>query len=149
MRSLLMFFFLCGVFLIRFVGCARPDDTYMYDDAARGAALAGRPAHHHHHHHHQGHWYDEPPYESDPDDFLMSGMHLGPAAKIQVSFFVVGCCRMACVFLLLVGSLYCCWVRYNAQRLAPLDLTCSKTFTILCKCIFQCLGRLGIFDLRP
>lgn len=51
------------------------DDTYMYDDAARGAL--GRP--------HQGHWYDEPPYESDPDDFLMSGMNLGPAATIQVS----------------------------------------------------------------
>lgn len=56
----------------------------MYDDAARGAALAGRPTHH------QGHWYDEPPYESDPDDFLMSGIRLGngigggPAAKIQV-----------------------------------------------------------------
>lgn len=54
----------------------------MYDDAARGAALAGRPSHH------QGHWYDEPPYESDPDDFLMSGLRLGatngPAAKIQV-----------------------------------------------------------------
>lgn len=47
----------------------------MYDDAARGAL--GRP--------HQGHWYDEPPYESDPDDFLMSGMNLGPAATIQVS----------------------------------------------------------------
>lgn len=73
------------------------DDTYMYDDAACGAAMAGRPPHqqqqqthhqhplHPHHHHHQGHWYDEPPYESDPDDFLMSGMQLGPAAKIQVS----------------------------------------------------------------
>lgn len=47
----------------------------MYDDAARGAL--GRP--------HQGHWYDEPPYESDPDDFLMSGMNLGPAATIQVN----------------------------------------------------------------
>ncbi|XP_026736980.1 uncharacterized protein LOC113500414 isoform X5 [Trichoplusia ni] len=34
------------------------DDTYMYDDEARG--LSGR-----------GHWYDEPPYESDPEDFLM------------------------------------------------------------------------------
>lgn len=47
----------------------------MYDDAAKGAL--GRP--------HQGHWYDEPPYESDPDDFLMTGMHFGPAATIQVS----------------------------------------------------------------
>lgn len=50
------------------------DDTYMYDDAARGA-LGGQ---------YQGHWYDEPPYESDPDDFLMSGMNMGPAATIQV-----------------------------------------------------------------
>lgn len=50
------------------------DDTYMYDDAARGAL--GR--------NNQGHWYDEPPYESDPDDFLMSG---GPAATIQVCSF--------------------------------------------------------------
>lgn len=46
-----------------------PDDTYMYDDAARG------------------HWYDEPPYESDPDDFLMTGIGLDPAAAtIQVSY---------------------------------------------------------------
>lgn len=50
----------------------------MYDDAARGAL--GRP--------HQGHWYDEPPYESDPDDFLMSGMNLGPAATIQVNIYI-------------------------------------------------------------
>lgn len=32
---------------------------------------------------HQQHWYDEPPYESDPDDFLMTGMG-GAAATIQV-----------------------------------------------------------------
>ncbi|XP_045493949.1 uncharacterized protein LOC123693058 isoform X5 [Colias croceus] len=44
------------------------DDTYMYDDEARG--LSGR-----------GHWYDEPPYESDPEDFLMSGG--APAATFQ------------------------------------------------------------------
>ncbi|VVC87449.1 unnamed protein product [Leptidea sinapis] len=44
------------------------DDTYMYDDEARG--LSGR-----------GHWYDEPPYESDPEDFLMGGNV--PAATIQ------------------------------------------------------------------
>lgn len=49
------------------------DDTYMYDDAARGSI---RP-------HQIGHWYDEPPYESDPDDFLM-GINSGPAAIIQV-----------------------------------------------------------------
>lgn len=47
------------------------DDTYMYDDAVR------RPMRQHQ----MGHWYDEPPYESDPDDFLMS---VGPAATIQV-----------------------------------------------------------------
>ncbi|XP_050083420.1 uncharacterized protein LOC126570018 isoform X1 [Anopheles aquasalis] len=41
------------------------DDTYMYDDAV--TSVMRMPAH-------QGHWYDEPPYESDPDDFLMSGM---------------------------------------------------------------------------
>lgn len=29
------------------------------------------------------HWYDEPPYESDPDDFLMTGA----AATIQVNGF--------------------------------------------------------------
>lgn len=45
----------------------------MYDDAARGSI---RP-------HQIGHWYDEPPYESDPDDFLM-GINSGPAAIIQV-----------------------------------------------------------------
>ncbi|XP_073943200.1 uncharacterized protein isoform X9 [Choristoneura fumiferana] len=44
------------------------DDTYMYDDEARG--LTGR-----------GHWYDEPPYESDPEDFLMGGG--APAATFQ------------------------------------------------------------------
>ncbi|XP_063533417.1 uncharacterized protein LOC134743729 isoform X6 [Cydia strobilella] len=44
------------------------DDTYMYDDEARG--LSGR-----------GHWYDEPPYESDPEDFLMGGG--APAASFQ------------------------------------------------------------------
>lgn len=54
------------------------DDTYMYDDAARGSI---RP-------HHMGHWYDEPPYESDPDDFLMSHINSGPAAIIQVHKFL-------------------------------------------------------------
>lgn len=66
--------YLSFFFVLDILGHA--DDTYMYDDAARGAI--GRP--------HQGHWYDEPPYESDPDDFLMSGMNLGPAATIQVCF---------------------------------------------------------------
>uniref|UniRef100_A0A182JWC5 SH3 domain-containing protein n=1 Tax=Anopheles christyi TaxID=43041 RepID=A0A182JWC5_9DIPT len=37
----------------------------MYDDAVTNVMRMP---------HHQGHWYDEPPYESDPDDFLMSGM---------------------------------------------------------------------------
>jgi hypothetical protein len=45
----------------------------MYDDSI--AASNYRNIHPHQH------WYDEPPYESDPDDFLMSG---GPAAVIQV-----------------------------------------------------------------
>uniref|UniRef100_A0A1B0AV93 SH3 domain-containing protein n=1 Tax=Glossina palpalis gambiensis TaxID=67801 RepID=A0A1B0AV93_9MUSC len=53
------------------------DDTYMYDDAIRGPHYAVSGIHP------QGHWYDEPPYESDPDDFLMSGMNCGPAATIQ------------------------------------------------------------------
>lgn len=49
----------------------------MYDDAAARGSI--RP-------HQMGHWYDEPPYESDPDDFLMSGINAGPAAIIQVCF---------------------------------------------------------------
>ncbi|XP_062702202.1 uncharacterized protein LOC109400126 [Aedes albopictus] len=50
------------------------DDTYMYDDAVTNVMRMP----------HQGHWYDEPPYESDPDDFLMSGMrHAGPSTTIQ------------------------------------------------------------------
>ncbi|KAM7363825.1 shal K[+] channel interacting protein [Cochliomyia hominivorax] len=53
------------------------DDTYMYDDALRGPHYAVSGIHP------QGHWYDEPPYESDPDDFLMSGINCGPAATIQ------------------------------------------------------------------
>ncbi|XP_059218597.1 uncharacterized protein LOC106092734 [Stomoxys calcitrans] len=53
------------------------DDTYMYDDALRGPHYAVSGIHP------QGHWYDEPPYESDPDDFLMSGLNYGPAATIQ------------------------------------------------------------------
>ncbi|XP_053598822.1 uncharacterized protein LOC103576410 isoform X2 [Microplitis demolitor] len=53
------------------------DDTYMYDEDVRYGGLrevstGGQ------------HWYDEPPYESDPDDFLMGvcGESV-PAAKIQ------------------------------------------------------------------
>ncbi|KNC32240.1 hypothetical protein FF38_06618 [Lucilia cuprina] len=53
------------------------DDTYMYDDALRGPHYAVSGIHP------QGHWYDEPPYESDPDDFLMAGINCGPAATIQ------------------------------------------------------------------
>ncbi|KAK8401820.1 hypothetical protein O3P69_001133 [Scylla paramamosain] len=43
------------------------DDTYMYDDdvgeagAGAGVGVLGPPHH----------WYDEPPYESDPEDFLI------------------------------------------------------------------------------
>jgi hypothetical protein len=55
------------------------DDTYMYDDSAVHVMRG----------HHQGHWYDEPPYESDPDDFLMTGIHRhGPAAMIQVKHII-------------------------------------------------------------
>lgn len=68
------------------------DDTYMYDEALRsgvgGAGGGGIPVGAHYAVsalHHQGHWYDEPPYESDPDDFLMAGLNCGPAATIQVS----------------------------------------------------------------
>nr|CAD7400033.1 unnamed protein product [Timema poppensis] len=47
------------------------DDTYMYDDDARCAGMGQ-------------HWYDEPPYESDPEDFLMgtTGQAV-PTATIQ------------------------------------------------------------------
>lgn len=59
----------------------------MYDDAVRAGVYNMSSAGIHHQGHH---WYDEPPYESDPDDFLMSGINCGPAATIQVSgFFVV------------------------------------------------------------
>lgn len=64
------------------------DDTYMYDDALRGPHYAVSGIHP------QGHWYDEPPYESDPDDFLMAGINCGPAATIQVNitiFFLLNC----------------------------------------------------------
>ncbi|XP_017058120.1 uncharacterized protein LOC108099255 [Drosophila ficusphila] len=80
-------------------GEGRMDDTYMYDEALRtgggmGIAGLGMPigvggggggaAHYAVSAlHHQGHWYDEPPYESDPDDFLMGGLNCGPAATIQ------------------------------------------------------------------
>jgi SAM and SH3 domain-containing protein 1 len=52
------------------------DDTYMYDDDAlqqqnqqlqlpqQRPKRPNRPLH----------WYDEPPYESDPEDFLMGGL---------------------------------------------------------------------------
>lgn len=49
----------------------------MYDDSITASNYRNI------HPHHQ-HWYDEPPYESDPDDFLMSG--IGPVASIQVNF---------------------------------------------------------------
>lgn len=53
----------------------------MYDEDARMLAPS--------HALHQGgaplpaHWYDEPPYESDPEDFLMTGQGEGPTATIQ------------------------------------------------------------------
>lgn len=49
----------------------------MYDDDVRMLAPAGMP---HPHDPRLGHWYDEPPYESDPEDFLMGG---GGQATIQ------------------------------------------------------------------
>ncbi|XP_062122220.1 uncharacterized protein LOC133836000 isoform X4 [Drosophila sulfurigaster albostrigata] len=76
-------------------GEGRTDDTYMYDEALRngpgvgiGVGAGGIPVGGAAHYavsalHHQGHWYDEPPYESDPDDFLMAGLNCGPAATIQ------------------------------------------------------------------
>lgn len=48
-------------------GTPYQDDTYMYDDdvgeagAGAGVGVLGPPHH----------WYDEPPYESDPEDFLI------------------------------------------------------------------------------
>ena len=48
--------------------CLLADDTYMYDDDARCSGFGP-------------HWYDEPPYESDPEDFLMgtnSGQQIPP-----------------------------------------------------------------------
>ncbi|XP_046420684.1 uncharacterized protein LOC124302376 isoform X1 [Neodiprion virginianus] len=62
------------------------DDTYMYDEDARCGAAgaggpgpvpggpAGPPGHH---------WYDEPPYESDPEDFLM-GATGGPVPTATI-----------------------------------------------------------------
>lgn len=55
----------------------------MYDDAARGSM---RPHH----------WYDEPPYESDPDDFLMAGINSGPAAIIQVCLMLHSSLYLLC-----------------------------------------------------
>ncbi|XP_048509198.1 uncharacterized protein LOC105686971 isoform X2 [Athalia rosae] len=65
------------------------DDTYMYDEDARCGGAggppvggtgpgpggpAGPPGHH---------WYDEPPYESDPEDFLM-GATGGPVPTATI-----------------------------------------------------------------
>lgn len=62
-----------------------PDDTYMYDEDARcgGAGggsgpVPGGPAGPGGHH-----WYDEPPYESDPEDFLM-GATGGPVPTATI-----------------------------------------------------------------
>lgn len=57
---------------------ANLDDTYMYDDDVRMLAPSAVPQSHDPR---LGHWYDEPPYESDPEDFLMGG---GGQATIQV-----------------------------------------------------------------
>ncbi|XP_029668135.1 SAM and SH3 domain-containing protein 1-like isoform X2 [Formica exsecta] len=52
------------------------DDTYMYDEDARcgGAGVLGPGGQH---------WYDEPPYESDPEDFLM-GASGGPVPTATI-----------------------------------------------------------------
>lgn len=60
----------------------------MYDEDARcggaGSAGTGGPG--------GQHWYDEPPYESDPEDFLM-GASGGPVptATIQNGRYVLFC----------------------------------------------------------
>ena len=56
-------FYINNIFIVK-------DDTYMYDEEARcgdmqtlevvGGGIQ--------------HWYDEPPYESDPEDFLMGSI---------------------------------------------------------------------------
>ncbi|OAD55830.1 SAM and SH3 domain-containing protein 1 [Eufriesea mexicana] len=52
------------------------DDTYMYDEDARcGGGLGLGPG--------GQHWYDEPPYESDPEDFLM-GASGGPVPTATI-----------------------------------------------------------------
>ncbi|MPC94598.1 hypothetical protein E2C01_089775 [Portunus trituberculatus] len=57
----------CWVTLTHVPRCCVADDTYMYDDdvgeagAGAGVGVLGPPHH----------WYDEPPYESDPEDFLI------------------------------------------------------------------------------
>ncbi|XP_063994884.1 SAM and SH3 domain-containing protein 1-like isoform X2 [Diachasmimorpha longicaudata] len=54
------------------------DDTYMYDEDARCGGASGLgpgPG--------GQHWYDEPPYESDPEDFLM-GASGGPVPTATI-----------------------------------------------------------------
>nr|XP_012222217.1 PREDICTED: SAM and SH3 domain-containing protein 1 isoform X3 [Linepithema humile] len=56
------------------------DDTYMYDEDARcgGAGGLGPGSGGQHH------WYDEPPYESDPEDFLMGASGGGPVPTATI-----------------------------------------------------------------
>lgn len=62
----------------------------MYDDDVRAIA--------------PHHWYDEPPYESDPEDFLMGLGNGQPAATIQngrlvtVIFYIVKIIRFYVLF---------------------------------------------------
>nr|XP_034176699.1 uncharacterized protein LOC117602592 isoform X4 [Osmia lignaria] len=51
------------------------DDTYMYDEDARCGGIGPGPG--------GQHWYDEPPYESDPEDFLM-GASGGPVPTATI-----------------------------------------------------------------
>ncbi|XP_067214353.1 SAM and SH3 domain-containing protein 1 isoform X6 [Linepithema humile] len=56
------------------------DDTYMYDEDARCGGAGGLgpgPGGQHH-------WYDEPPYESDPEDFLMGASGGGPVPTATI-----------------------------------------------------------------
>lgn len=48
----------------------------MYDDSIASANYSNV----------NPHWYDEPPYESDADDFLMSGIGAAEIIQVQAGF---------------------------------------------------------------
>lgn len=76
----------------------------MYDDDARCSGIGP-------------HWYDEPPYESDPEDFLM-GTNTGqpvPLSTIQNGRFVfVLICK--CFVGYLVNATTTPWPAFHAQQ---------------------------------